>query len=83
MNKADYNLSLRMQGLAQAMDEVLEEQYGSRVGFIVIFAPFDQVPRTEVQYVSNVGRDDAIGIIRTLFQRWQHGLPNVPTHEKQ
>lgn len=81
-NATDRALSGRLQGMAEGLDEVLEKFYGSRVGFVLILAPFDQ-PQTEVQYVSNCKREDGADLIRKLFERWQLFLPDVPTHEKQ
>lgn len=78
---ADVQLSLQLQALAKDLDEALAEQYGSRVGFVLLLAPFDQAP-TEVQYVSNTQRTEAIDMIRKLFERWQLSLPDTPTHEK-
>ncbi len=82
MKAADRKLSGTLQGMAEGLDEVLEKFYGSRVGFVLILAPFDQ-PQTEVQYVSNTAREDGVLLIRKLFERWQQNLPDIPTHEKQ
>lgn len=81
MSNADLQLSQKLQALAEGLDDVLGEQYGSRVGFVLILAPFNQLP-TQVQYVSNVERNDAAGLIRELFDRWQLQLPDIPVHEK-
>lgn len=81
MSNADLQLSQKLQALCEGLDDVLGEQYGSRVGFVLILAPFNQLP-TQVQYVSNVERNDAAGLIRELFDRWQLQLPDIPVHEK-
>lgn len=82
MNQADYKLSMNLQALCNGLAEVLQEQYGSPVGFVLILAPFNQHPRTEVQYVANVKREDGIDLIKELLRRWQQGEPDIPTHLK-
>lgn len=44
MSNADLQLSQKLQALAEGLDDVLGEQYGSRVGFVLILAPFNQLP---------------------------------------
>lgn len=82
MNKADIELSQKLAALSQAIDEVLQEQYGSRCGFVLLIAPFNQESGTQVQYTSNIERGQAIPLLATLFKRWRLDLPDVPSHEQ-
>jgi hypothetical protein len=82
VSEADVRFSLKMRAIAEAIDDVLADQFGERIGFILITAPFDRAT-TEVQYVANVERGQGIDLMNNLYRRWSTGQPDIPTHEKQ
>lgn len=81
MSDATVKISQNLQGLAEGLDDVLEEIAGEKQGFILLTFPLNS-DETEVQYVSNAERDGAIEAIAELQRRWQEGEPDTPYHEK-
>lgn len=78
---ADIKLSQKLQALANGLEDVLDEIYGARVGFVIVVTPFGKA-KSEAQYISNTKREDGVDMLKTLFKRWQLQLPDVPLHEK-
>lgn len=78
----DRKLSRNLQAIAGGLEDILKELYGEKIGFILVLSPLNR--RTpEVQYIANVDRADATKILRTLIERWDTALPDIPAHSKQ
>ena len=82
MSSKDIELSMKLAALAAALDDLLQEEYGERMGFALIVAPLGRPSETLVQYASNIQSTDAQGMIRTLLKRWEQKLPDVPLHSR-
>jgi hypothetical protein len=78
----DRQLSKQMRSLIDRAERDASKAFGSRVGVVMVFVPFD-VPESEAQYISNVKREDGIDMLRKLFARWKLPIDDVPAHEKQ
>lgn len=78
----DRKLSQKMRDIIDNAERDASKAFGSRVGIVMAFVPFD-VPQVEAQYISNVKREDGVDILRKLFARWQLPIEDVPAHEKQ
>lgn len=82
IKKPDRDLSRQMRSLIDRAERDASRAFGSRVGVVMVFVPFD-VPEAEAQYISNVKRDDGVDILRKLLARWGVPIDDVPAHEKQ
>lgn len=82
IRKADRDLSRKMRAIIDRAEREATRVYGSPVGLVMVFVPFD-VPDSEMQYIANVKRADGVDMLRKLFTRWQLPIEDVPTHEKQ
>lgn len=78
----DRVLSRNLQAIAGGLEDILKELYGEKVGFILVLSPLNR-KTPEVQYIANVDRADATNILRTLKERWDTTVPDVPAHLKQ
>ena len=81
IRQPDRELSRRVQKIIERAEREASRAYGSRVGVVMVFVPFN-VPEVEAQYISNVPRTDGIDILRKLFARWKLPIEDVPAHEK-
>lgn len=72
---ASLNLSLRLQDIAEALGEVLDEVAGEPIAFVLVLNA-DKV----AQYVSNCDRKDGIELIESLLARWKAGRADIPAH---
>ena len=75
MNAAANRVSVRLQDIAQTLDEILEEIAGERVTFVLTL----QVGEI-AQYVSNAARADGETLIRSLLERWAMRRADIPAH---
>ena len=72
---ASLNLSLRLQDIAQSLEDALQEVAGEPVPFALVLQA-DKV----AQYVSNCSRADGIELIESLLVRWKAGRADIPAH---
>jgi len=75
MNKSVNTLSLRLQDIAQSLDDILQEIAGERIAFVLLLQN-DGVG----QYVSNASRKDGTEMIEHLLARWKAGRADIPAH---
>lgn len=68
-------LSLRIQDIAQSLDDVLTEIAGHRVSFVFVVEG-DGV----AQYVSNASRPDGRALLESLIERWDTNRADIPAH---
>lgn len=78
----DHLVSVRLQGIADGLSDGLGATFGEGVGFMLLIVPFNR-ERSELQYVSNVSREQAKAMLDGLLTKWQEGMPDVPFHAKQ
>jgi hypothetical protein len=57
-----------LQGLASGIDEVLEEGYGEKMGFLLVATPFGG-PEGISDYIGNMARKGTIELLRKLADR--------------
>ena len=72
---ASLNLSLRLQDIAQDLDDVLKGAAGERITFVLVL----QADKT-AQYVSNASRADGTELIESLLERWKAKRADIPAH---
>lgn len=76
MNEATLRLSEGLQDLAGALDDVIEEIAGERIGFcLVVFT------EGRASYISSVTREDAKEQLKHLLELWDRGMEDIPAHE--
>jgi hypothetical protein len=76
------SLSLDLRRIAELLDMELTKSSGQRVGFsLVVWGAFGE--DGNIQYVSNVEREDALRHMLELCKSWVDGMPDVPFHERQ
>lgn len=68
-------VSLRLQDIAESLDDVLKEIAGERIGFVLVVS----VDKT-AQYVSNASRADGTELIESLLARWKAKRADIPAH---
>lgn len=69
------NVSLAMQGIATALDDMLKAAAGEPIAFVLV-CQADGV----AQYVSNANRADGVELIESLLARWKAGRADIPAH---
>ncbi len=69
------NLSLRLQDIAKALAEGLEDIAGEPIAFVLMLNA-DNV----TQYISNCDRQDGRELIESLLARWKAGRADIPAH---
>jgi len=69
------NVSLAMQGIATALDDMLKAAAGEPIAFVLV-CQTDGV----AQYVSNASRADGVELIESLLARWKAGRADIPAH---
>ncbi len=72
---ASLNLSIRLQAIAQALEDTLNEAAGEHCAFVLV-CQADGV----AQYVSNADRKDGRELIESLLARWKAGRADIPAH---
>lgn len=72
---ASINLSLRLQGIAAQLNDLLREAAGQEVPWVLVLST-DGVS----QYVSNADRKDGAYLIEGLLGRWKAGRSDIPAH---
>lgn len=72
---ASLNLSIRLQAIAQALEDTLNEAAGEPCAFVLVLQA-DGV----AQYVSNADRKDGCELIESLLERWKAGRADIPAH---
>lgn len=75
MSGAAVALSLRLQDVAQSLDDIFKEITGERIAFVLVLDA-DGV----AQYVSNASRPDGTALIESLLARWKAGRADIPAH---
>lgn len=76
MKKSTIELSLALPDIAKALDAVIAEAAGERVGFtLLVFT------EGRASYISTVKREDSVREIRNLLEIWDKGMPDIPAHE--
>ena len=68
-------ISLKLQELATGIDEVLAEQVGKPVVFVLVV----HVNKT-AQYVSNGDRNDGMALLDAVRKAWLAGRADIPLH---
>lgn len=68
-------LSLRLQDIATALDDILAEIAGDRISFVLVVQA-DKV----AQYVSNTDRKDGRELLESLLARWAASRADIPAH---
>jgi hypothetical protein len=68
-------LSLRMQDIAQALDDILKDIAGERLSFVFVVQA-DGV----AQYISNTDRKDGAELVRSLLARRDANRADIPAH---
>ena len=69
------NLSLRLQDIAKALAEGLEDIAGEPIAFVLMLNA-DNV----TQYISNCDRQDGVELIEGLLARWKANRADIPAH---
>jgi hypothetical protein len=67
-----------MQSIARGLDTILngdEAQSPTRMGFVLLLFPFDQVEGSRTNYVSNCDRRDIIAALKEVTARFE-GSPH-------
>jgi hypothetical protein len=64
----DRALSRQMRSLIDRAERDASRAFGSRVGVIMVFVPFD-VDDSEMQYIANVKREDGVDMLRRAYVR--------------
>lgn len=72
---ASVRLSVRLQAIAQALEDTLNEAAGEPCAFVLVLQA-DGV----AQYVSNADRKDGRELIESLLARWKAGRADIPAH---
>ena len=72
---ASIRLSVRLQDIAQALSETLDDAAGEPVAFVLVLNA-DKV----AQYISNCDRKDGIELFEGLLARWKAGRADIPAH---
>lgn len=72
---ASARLSVRLQEIAQALAEALDEVAGEPIAFVLVL----QAGKV-AQYVSNCDRKDGRELIESLLARWKAGRADIPAH---
>lgn len=72
---ASARLSVRLQAIAQALEDTLNEAAGEPCAFVLVLQA-DGV----AQYVSNADRKDGRELIESLLARWKAGRADIPAH---
>ena len=72
---ASARLSVRLQAIAQALEDTLNEAAGEPCAFVLVLQA-DGV----AQYVSNADREDGRELIESLLARWKAGRADIPAH---
>jgi hypothetical protein len=68
-------VSLRLQDIAQSLDDIFKQIAGERLAFVLVVS-VDDVS----QYVSNASRQDGTELIASLLARWQAHRADIPAH---
>lgn len=68
-------VSLALQGIATAIDDLLTATAGEPIAFVLV-CQADGV----AQYVSNASRADGAELIEGLLTRWKAGRADIPAH---
>lgn len=68
-------LSAQIQPLAGALEQMLKDMTGERVSFVLMMS-VGQV----TSYAANVEREDGMGLLRELLERWEAGKADIPAH---
>lgn len=78
--KADIAISQNAQNIGRALDEVIADIAGERMGFLLITFSLN-ASGSRAGYVSNCQREQMIPEIKRLLALWESGMPDVPNHE--
>lgn len=78
--QAQYHASKILQGLAQALDEVLEEECGRKMGFCLVV--FSEADLGYASYAANTPREPTLEALQELVDRLKAELPDVPLHKR-
>lgn len=76
MSEIDSWVSENLSAIARSLEKCLTDQSGQEIGFVLLLCPFEHLP-TNVQYVSNVAREQATPLLATLLNRWQTGQEDI------
>lgn len=68
-------ISLRLQDIAQSIDDILSDIAGERCSFVLMVNVGDVT-----QYVSNTDRADGAAMIEGLLSRRKTGRADIPAH---
>lgn len=77
-------ISRFLESIAKALNKVFVEEFEEEVPFcLVVFTGNPDSPDKQVQYVSNVKRDDAQKALTELLEHWKKSSVDIPYHKKQ
>jgi hypothetical protein len=80
MSAVDREVSVKLQIICRAVEEIVTEVTGEKMGITLIVTPFERAG--DLQYVSNCHRVDMHKALTDLLNGWNAGMQDVPTHEK-
>lgn len=75
MSSQAVQVSLRLQDIAQSLDDIFTQIAGERLAFVLVVS-VDDVS----QYVSNASREDGTALIESLLARWKANRADIPAH---
>ena len=81
LSTPDRKISESLRGVADGLDEALEEIAGQKMQFSLIV--FQTEPDSRMNYISNCQRDDVVAAMKSLLDGWEQGMPDIKAHELQ
>lgn len=78
--KPDSHISRQLQQICRAVEGIVAEVAGERMGIALIVTPLSR--GGDLQYVSNCNREDMMRQLRTLLATWDAGMTDIPSHQK-
>lgn len=79
--QAQINISLAMQAIAGGLNKAIKEIAGREMGFCLVI--FNEEDNGYVNYVANTDRQLTIDALKSLIEKWEKGMPDIPCHKRQ
>lgn len=76
MSDAMIKVSQSLQGIASGLSDVLNEVAGKKVGFTLLV-----YTEGRASYISNCDRSQVIEEMKSLIEKWESGMPDIPAHK--
>ena len=87
MDERDLRISRKLQKIMRKVEQLIAKEVGEELGVTLVVHPWlkpDEPARdAEMQYISNMPRDHMQGSLRSIVQKWDAGVPDIPPHLKQ